>query len=68
MENWPIDSRVRDIIQPVTQRHGPRKILPEPHWDTLIIDGGTWSVSRILTEGRNGMSKLSWTNVHSTSK
>lgn len=68
MENWPVDSRVRDTVQFTTRRPGPRKAAPEPFWETPVIDNGTWTTSRILIEGDNGSPKLSWSHVNSTSK
>ncbi|KAL5641281.1 hypothetical protein ACGC1H_001685 [Rhizoctonia solani] len=62
MEDWPVDSRARNPPQDVTKRQGPRKVLPELNWDTPIIEGGTWSSSRIL---RVGSSRISWVNINS---
>ncbi|CAE7215736.1 unnamed protein product [Rhizoctonia solani] len=65
MEDWPVDSRVRNPPQAVTKRQGPRKVLPEPSWDTPVIEGGTWSSSRISLEDQAGLSRLSWANIKS---
>ncbi|CUA76729.1 Vacuolar membrane protease [Rhizoctonia solani] len=65
MEDWPVDSRIRDPPQVVTKRQGPRKVLPEPSWGTPIIEGGTWSSSRVLLEGYANSSRLSWVNINS---
>ncbi|CAE6521496.1 unnamed protein product [Rhizoctonia solani] len=65
MEDWPVDSRFPNPPQAVTKRQGPRKVLPELSWDTPIINGGTWSSSRISLGGRGASHGLSWANINS---
>ncbi|KAJ1311440.1 hypothetical protein OPQ81_009929 [Rhizoctonia solani] len=65
MEDWPVDSRVRNPPPVATRRQGPPKIQPELSWDTPIIDGGVWSSSRISLNDHQGSSRLSWVNINS---
>ncbi|CAE6435424.1 unnamed protein product [Rhizoctonia solani] len=65
MEGWPVDSRVQTPPETLAKRQGPRKVLPELNWDVPIIDIGTWSSSRLLSEEHKSLPRLSWANINS---
>ncbi|KAG9104553.1 hypothetical protein FRC06_001333 [Ceratobasidium sp. 370] len=63
MENWPTDSRAPEAAPPAPKRQGPRKVRPEPHWDTPLLDVGTLDSSRLVTEKHGGTNSLQWDNI-----